>query len=183
MDLFEQASQELKNYLPKDGVVNYYGPVFNSQEAKNYFEALLDQVDWKNDELFLHGKHITTKRKVAWQGEQAFDYCYSNSHKIAQPFLPVLKTLKNKVEALSGESFNTCLLNFYYNGEEGMSWHSDSERELVSGAAIASLSFGAQRKFVLKHKITKETCPLILENGSLMIGARINLTFRKMLEV
>ncbi len=189
---------EEKNLLPKDGQLNYYGVVFSGNESDDYLNKLLDNIEWKNDEIKLFGKIITTKRKVAWYGDFPFEYRYSNRTKLALLWTNELLELKHKVEYLLGETFNSCLLNLYHNGSEGMAWHSDNEKELKKHGAIASLSFGAERKFVLKHNFSGEKVELFLENGSLLIiknetqdfwlhrltttkrilTPRINLTFR-----
>ena len=189
---------EEKNLLPEDGQLNYYGVVFSGNESDDYLNKLLENIEWKNDEIKLFGKIITTKRKVAWYGDFPFEYRYSNRSKLALPWTNELLELKRKVEYLSSEAFNSCLLNLYHNGSEGMAWHSDNEKELKKYGAIASLSFGAERKFVLKHNFSGEKVELLLENGSLLImknetqdfwlhrltttkrilTPRINLTFR-----
>ena len=189
---------EEKNLLPEDGQLNYYGVVFSGNESDDYLNKLLDNIEWKNDEIKLFGKIITTKRKVAWYGDFPFEYRYSNRTKLALLWTNELLELKHKVEYLLGETFNSCLLNLYHNGSEGMAWHSDNEKELKKHGAIASLSFGAERKFVLKHNFSGEKVELFLENGSLLIiknetqdfwlhrltttkrilTPRINLTFR-----
>lgn len=198
MDLFNNNPDEKRNLLPKDGIVNYYGKLFSSQQANTFLEILLNQIEWKNDEAIIFGKRIITKRKVAWYGDQNFEYTYSNVTKKALPWTKELLTLKNIVEEKTGEQFNSCLLNLYHTGEEGMAWHSDAEKDLLKNGAIGSLSFGAERKFTFKHKVSKETVSLILENGSLLVmkdatqsywlhrlpptkrilKARVNLTFR-----
>lgn len=185
-----------KNHLPYDGTVNYYGVICD--EPQLYFEKLLHGIEWKNDQAIIFGRHIETKRKVAWYGDRSFEYSYSNIQKIALPWTEDLLVLKSLVESRSGETFNSCLLNLYHNGSEGMAWHSDGEKDLKKHGAIASLTFGAERKFSFKHKSTKEKIDLFLENGSLLImkdqtqdhwlhrlpptktvhGSRINLTFR-----
>ena len=189
---------EEKNLLPEDGQLNYYGVVFSGNESDDYLNKLLENIEWKNDEIKLFGKIITTKRKVAWYGDFPFEYRYSNRTKLALLWTNELLELKHKVEYLLGETFNSCLLNLYHNGSEGMAWHSDNEKELKKHGAIASLSFGAERKFVLKHNFSGEKVELFLENGSLLIiknetqdfwlhrltttkrilTPRINLTFR-----
>jgi len=200
MDLFERLAGEAKNLLPNDGVVHYYGMLFSVKEANNYLAQLLNTVEWKNDEVFIYGKHIVTKRKAAWYGDKAYKYSYSNTTKQALPWTNGLLALKKVVEEQSGESFNSCLLNLYHNGSEGMSWHSDAEKELKENSAIASLSFGAERKFSFKHVSSKKTTSLILQHGSLLVmkgvtqknwlhclptttkinHPRVNLTFRTM---
>src|SRR5690606_20024894 len=190
------------NLLPKDGTVIYYGKLMTSQQANDYFHRLLNEIQWKNDVAIIFGKRIVTKRKVAWYGEKPFEYTYSNTTKLALPWTKELLELKELVEARTGETFNSCLLNLYHNGNEGMAWHSDAEKDLKKNGAIASLSFGAERKFAFKHKETKEKITLTLENGSLLVmkGAtqthwlhrlpptkliktpRINLTFRTIVE-
>lgn len=198
MDLFSKEKDEDINLLPKDGTVNYYGKLFTSSEANEFLTTLLDTIEWKNDEAVIFGKKIITKRKVAWYGDQAFEYTYSNTTKRALRWTDALLTLKAKIEQRTGEQFNSCLLNLYHNGDEGMAWHSDAEKDLKKNGAIGSLSFGAERKFSFKHKESKETVSLTLANGSLLVmkgttqsfwlhrlpptklisHPRVNLTFR-----
>jgi alkylated DNA repair dioxygenase AlkB len=196
MQLF--APNPSENLLPCDGIVNYYGAVLNHQEANNYFEKFLSQILWKNDEAVLYGKHYITKRKAAWYGDAAFEYTYSNTTKTANPWTPDLLGLKSIVEQHTGTIFNSCLLNLYHDGNEGMAWHSDDEAALGKDTVIASMSFGAERKFSFKHKDTKQTVSIMLEHGSLLVmkgttqthwlhsipksakikSPRVNLTFR-----
>lgn len=196
MDLFNNAPNV--NLLPSDGEVHYYGPILDSKSAHHYFEKLRSDMVWKNDQTMMFGKLIVTKRKVAWYGDEPFQYTYSKITKLALPWTKELLELKEMVENRSGETFNSCLLNLYHSGEEGMSWHSDDEKDLKKNAAIASLSLGAARKFSLKHKVTNQTVSLVLEHGSLLVMKgqtqtywkhrlpptkkvslpRINLTFR-----
>ena len=198
MDLFNNEIQGLTNILPKDGNVVYYKNLLTSQEANRYFDCLINSIEWKNDQIFIYGKLIITKRKVAWYGDTDFEYTYSKITKRALPWTAELVALKKIIEKKTGEKFNSCLLNLYHNGDEGMAWHSDAEKVLKKNGAIASLSLGAERKFTFKHKETKETISLILENGSLLVmkgstqtswlhrlpptklisKPRINLTFR-----
>jgi alkylated DNA repair dioxygenase AlkB len=196
MDLF--STHNNPNLLPTDGEVNYYGQIMSIQKAQEYLQYLLSEIAWKNDEAIIYGKHIITKRKVAWYADSNFSYTYSNISKEALPWTSELLDLKKTVEEITGKAFNSCLLNLYHNGDEGMAWHSDDEKSLGKNTAIASLSFGAERKFAFKHKKTKQKVELVLQNGSLLLmhGAtqsnwlhrlpptkkvslpRVNLTFR-----
>lgn len=169
MKLFDDIIDKTKNWLPQDGTVNYYGKLFTATEANYYLENLLNNIEWRNDEAIIFGKKIITKRKVAWYGEKPFEYTYSNTTKYALPWTKELLELKTIVEKETGETFNSCLLNLYHNGEEGMAWHSDGETDLKKNGAIGSLSFGAERKFALKHKITNEKIEMVLEHGSLLV--------------
>ena len=198
MDLFNNEIHSLTNLLPKDGIVVYYKNLLEINEANHYFDCLFNTIEWKNDQALIYGKLIITKRKVAWYGDTDFEYTYSKTTKRALPWTTELIELKKMIEELTGEKFNSCLLNLYHNGDEGMTWHSDAEKVLKKNGAIASLSLGAERKFSFKHKETKETLSLILENGSLLLmkgstqtywlhrlpptklisTPRINLTFR-----
>ncbi len=192
-----------ENLLPYDGEVFYYGEVMEATVADQFFNALLNTIEWKNDEVVIFGKRITTKREVAWYADAGYNYAYSNTTKEALPWTPELLALKQLVEDLSGDTYNSCLLNLYHNGGEGMGWHSDDEKTLEKDAAIASLSFGAERKFALKHRESKQKVEVMLQHGSLLLmkgvtqthwlhalpkskkikNPRINLTFRKMAEV
>jgi len=198
MNLFDLESDATHNLLPKDGTVNYFGTIFSSKEASDYFNTLMNTILWENDQAVIFGKLIKTKRKVAWYGSEQFEYTYSNITKNALPWTKELLAIKKIVEERTRETFNSCLLNLYHSGAEGMAWHSDGEKDLKKNGAIASLSFGAKRKFAFKHKISKEIVSLQLENGSLLVmkdttqthwlhrlpptktvtEARINLTFR-----
>lgn len=197
-----QSTDKTKNWLPYEGTVNYYGRLFHQKEADVYLDRLLETIEWRNDEAVIFGKHIFTKRKVAWYGEKPYEYTYSNTTKYALPWTKELLELKARVEKETGETFNSCLLNLYHSGEEGMAWHSDGETDLKKEGAIGSLSFGAERKFAFKHKQTKEKVALTLEHGSLLImkdttqahwlhrlpptrliaAPRVNLTFRTIVE-
>ncbi|MGN5766231.1 alpha-ketoglutarate-dependent dioxygenase AlkB family protein [Acinetobacter calcoaceticus] len=198
MQLFDIEADPELNYLPYDGTVQYYGKVLQTAAADYYFDQLMQTIAWENDQALIFGKLLTTKRKVAWYGDRRFEYTYSNMNKYALPWTQELVELKQLVEELTGETFNSCLLNLYHCGEEGMAWHSDAETDLKKDGAIASLSFGAERKFAFKHKQSKEKVELYLEHGSLLVmkdttqsywlhrlpptkkvsTARINLTFR-----
>ena len=198
MELFEQDFSAEKNYLPYDGTVNYFGKILSESDAQQFYVNLLNEIDWKNDEAVIFGKLIYTKRKVAWYADEDFEYTYSKRTKSALKFTEDLLYLKKLVEEKTGETYNSCLLNLYHSGEEGMAYHSDGEKDLKENGAIASLSFGAKRKFSFKHKTTKERIDFNLEPGSLLVmkgetqknwlhrlpptklvkTPRINLTFR-----
>lgn len=184
--------------LPKDGHVEYFPDIFNPSDSGLLFEALLKHLDWQPDQLVIFGKEITTSRKVAWVGNQNCFYTYSGVKKHPQSWTPELLKIKNKVEQLVSIQFNSCLLNLYHHGNEGMGWHSDDEPELDESAPIASISLGGIRKFGFKHKLDKTSISLFLDNGSALImhpptqefwnhsllktkkivEPRINLTFR-----
>lgn len=202
MELFDRPVNKIANLLPYDGIVNYYGKVFGAHAADEFYALLLDTVQWERDVAIIFGKRIETKRKVAWYGDKAFEYTYSNNTKTALPWTPELNNLKLKTEELTGESYNSCLLNLYHDGSEGMAWHRDEEEDLKKDGAIASISFGAERKFAFKHRQTKETVNVFLEHGSLLVmrgttqthwlhrlpptkkvhSPRVNLTFRTIVD-
>jgi alkylated DNA repair dioxygenase AlkB len=176
MNLFQQHELS-RNLLPYDGIVNYYGVVFSQQEIQNYFNQLMQGIVWQNDEAYIYGKHYITKRKVAWYADAPFSYAYSNVTKSALPWNEVLQAIKKQTETLTQETYNSCLLNLYHTGDEGMAWHSDDEKTLKKNGAIASLTFGAERKFSFKHKKTEEVVSLQLENGSLLMMKDVIQTF------
>lgn len=198
LDLFNPEPDTSCNLLPYDGTVNYYGHIMPLAQANQYRDVLLNTIEWRNDEAVIFGKLIITKRKVAWYGDRPFEYTYSNTTKHALPWTPQLIELKNLAEEVTGETYNSCLLNLYHDGDEGMAWHSDAEKDLKKNGAIASLSFGAERKFAFKHKADKSVVDVFLEHGSLLVmkgttqthwlhrlpptkkvsTPRVNLTFR-----
>ncbi len=188
------------NILPQDGIALYYEKIVNDEEIKGLYDALLNNIHWENERVIMFGKEIVTKRKVAFFSDPSISYRYASKTKIGLPWTSSLLIIKNIVESITKESYNACLLNLYHNGEESMGWHSDNEKEIIANSSIASLSLGANRKFSFKHKVSKETVSIELEDGSLLemkgsvqahwwhallkskkvTAARINLTFRQM---
>lgn len=199
MNLF---TTEESNLLPYNGTVNYYGRVLSIVQNHTFYDYLINNIPWKNDEAYIFGKHIITKRKIAWYGDKKFVYAYSGTTKYGVQWTNELLELKEIIESKLGVKFNSCLLNLYPSGSEGMAWHSDDEKSLGKETVIASLTFGAERFFTFKHKKTQEKVKLLLENGSLLVmkgttqsywlhrlpptvnvkSPRINLTFRTIIE-
>ncbi len=195
--LWDDAHPE-QNLLPRDGNVHYYPNVFALDVADRLFRGLMANIDWRHDEVVLYGKRIVTRRKVAWYGDRDYAYTYSKTTKRALPWIPELLEIKAVIEDVSCHTYNSCLLNLYHSGDEGMAWHSDDEKELLDGGAIASVSLGSSRKFHFRHKVTKEQVSVTLDHGSLLMmldqtqkhwvhrlpttkrvfEPRINLTFR-----
>jgi alkylated DNA repair dioxygenase AlkB len=198
MDLFDYQAQRPANLLPCNGQVRYYGSIFNRADADAIFHQLQTETPWAPDQVHMHGQIINTRRNIAWYGARPYVYSYSRTQRTARAFTPLLTRLKAQVEQKTGEHFNACLLNLYHDGRVGMGWHSDSERELKHHGTIASLSFGAVRKFAFKHKHNQKNLSVELHHGSLLTMAgeiqshwlhslppsqtirapRINLTFR-----
>ena len=184
--------------INKDGLAIYFDSLIQKEKSKLFLLQLSKNIQWKNDESVMFGKHFITRRKTAWYGDQPFCYTYSKIKRTALPWTDELLEIKRIVENQEPAEFNSCLLNFYHDGDDGMSWHSDNEKELEKNGVIASVSLGAERKFSFKHKRNKEKIDLILGNGSLLVmkeriqthwmhqlpkskkisEPRINLTFR-----
>lgn len=190
---------QLKSLSLPDAEV-YFDPHFFSEAESNlYFSRLMNEVNWKQESIKLFGKLRPMPRLTAWYGDKG--YTYSGLMNEPQPWLPILQELKEKVEQASGQVYNSVLLNLYRAGQDSMGWHSDDEAALGEEPSIASLSFGAERKFSFKHKSRKDIKPhsIYLTNGSLLVmqgptqhnwlhhvpktvkvvQPRINLTFRK----
>jgi alkylated DNA repair dioxygenase AlkB len=157
---------------------------------------LVAETGWRAETVVVFGKRHLQPRLTAWHGDAA--YTYSGLTLAPLPFSPLLQGIRNAVEAATGHHFNSVLLNYYRDGRDSMGMHSDDEPELGPAPAIASLSLGATRTFLLRHKQTKQTLKLDLPDGSLLlmagalqqnwlhginktarlVGPRLNLTFR-----
>jgi alkylated DNA repair dioxygenase AlkB len=192
--------EKFPNIINQDGEVISYGKIYTDELSGDIFKELSNKISWENETVVMFGKEITTKRKVAFYANDGLSYTYSQKTKKALPWLASLAQVKLTVEQYTNQKYNACLLNYYHNGNEGMGWHADDEKEIIPNSSIASVSLGANRKFSFKHRISKEVISIILENGSLieMKGAlqqhwvhslpksmkvtapRINLTFRQM---
>jgi len=198
----ESSSVHPRQILPRDGSCQYFGKIFNPQEAFGFFQALFTQIAWEPDRLFIFGKHLVTARKVAWFADKKCSYSYSGTtHNRPFYWTPELIKIKTRVEDLTRMTFNACLANFYADGSQGVGWHQDNEKELDQ-CTIASVSLGAERRFDFRHLDTREKQSLFLEQGSLLLMAgdtqkhwqhqlpkmakvtapRINLTFRNIID-
>lgn len=199
LDLFAPDPQT--NVLPYEGEVQDYGLFLHPEQAEFYFHYLLEHLPWRHDEAKLYGKHVITPRKVAWYGDAHYRYAYSGVMRDSLPWDEQLFVLKQSIEQLLGEQFNSCLANLYEEGTQGMAWHSDGDMSLAEQTTIASLSLGATRKFCFRHISTKEKIEMLLQSGQLIVmrgvtqqhwqhaimksqkilQPRINLTFRQFL--
>ena len=192
------SAMSSQTIINKDGIAMYTDSLIPEKKSELFLLQLSKNIQWKNDESVIFGKHYITRRKTAWYGDRPFNYTYSKIKRTALPWTNELLEIKHIVENNESTKFNSCLLNFYHDGDDGMGWHSDNEKELKKNSVIASVSLGAERKFSFKHKKNKEKIDLMLGNGSLLVmkeqiqnhwmhqlpksrkvrEPRINLTFR-----
>jgi alkylated DNA repair dioxygenase AlkB len=191
-------SEKITFDLP-DSEIDYYPDFFDTQKANELFEKLKTEVPWQQDDITVYGKTHPQPRLTALYGNEGKAYGYSNIIMQPHSWSPLIMFIKNEIEDVSPHNFTTVLLNKYRNGKDSNGWHSDNEKELGRNPIIASVSFGAERVFQLKHNTIKELRQNItLQHGSLLvmkgttqhfwkhqipktakeIGARINLTFR-----
>ncbi|MFH6768208.1 alpha-ketoglutarate-dependent dioxygenase AlkB [Gaetbulibacter aquiaggeris] len=183
----------------KDADVVYYPNFFNSELSNYYFKTLLKNIEWQQDTITLFGKTHLQPRLTALYANNNLPYSYSNIIMYPKTFNQELAQIKETIEKLLDVSFTSCLANLYRNGQDSNGWHADDEKELGQHPIIASVTFGIERIFHLKHKNeSNHKAKIILQNGSLLvmkgstqkywlhqlpktnkdIGERINLTFR-----
>lgn len=171
---------------------------FDVDESKLFLENLKNKIFWKQESMNMYGKQINFPRLTSWYGENDKPYSFSGIKLNPNPWSNELTAIKQKIEPVSNTVFNSVLLNLYRDGKDSISWHTDAEKELGKNPIIASVNFGATRKFQLRHIETKEKLEIDLSNGSLLImqgelqhfwqhqvpktnsliSERINLTFR-----
>jgi alkylated DNA repair dioxygenase AlkB len=183
----------------QDAEIEYFPSIFNFEKSKELFSKLLADVPWQQDDITVFGKTHLQPRLTALYGNEGKPYGYSNIIMQPHTWSPLIMFIKNEIEDICQENFTTVLLNYYRDGKDSNGWHADNEKELGRNPVIASVSFGTERVFQLKHNSIKELKQnIILENGSLLlmkgttqhywkhqipktakeIGSRINLTFR-----
>lgn len=156
------------NILECDGEVYYYPNIFTKIEADELLSNLVDEIVWEQRPIVIFGREVMQPRLTAWYGEKKYRY----SGKTLEPlsWTQNLLTIKNKIEAIAGVEFNGALLNYYRDGQDSMGWHRDNEKELGENPTIASVSFGAIRRFYFRHYQKKDLKTSIeLEHGSLLI--------------
>lgn len=197
MDPLFQSEPIVLN-LP-DAAIIYYPHFFDKKEADAIFDQLKEETPWQQDDIRVFGKIHPQPRLTALFGNEGKSYSYSNIKMQPHPWNPLLQKIKSKIESVSETNFTTVLLNLYRDGKDSNGWHADNEKELGTNPIIASVSFGAERVFQLKHNsIPNLKQNILLEHGSLLImkgttqhlwkhqipktskpiGERINLTFR-----
>lgn len=204
MDLFNQSQEPkprvFEKHILKDGEIWYMPNFMPPEKAAFYYKTLLENINWRQEEIKMYGKVFPVPRKTAWYGYEGFNYKYSGILCNPEPWTKELLGIKKVIESfLKEENFNSVLLNLYRDGNDKVSWHADDEKGLGINPTIASVSLGSTRRFDLKHKDDPEQkLQLELPSGSLVImkGAlqhhwlhqipvqkkinqpRINLTFR-----
>jgi alkylated DNA repair dioxygenase AlkB len=183
-----------------DGEWMYRPDFFSDGDADRLMKSLMREIPWSLHQIRIFGRWVSEPRQTAWFGDPEAVYTYSGVTMKPAPWTAALTELRRAVEAVSGSAFNSVLLNLYRGGQDSMGWHSDDEPELGMNPVIASLSFGAERRFLLRHRaLPEERREIVLEHGSLLVmgGAlqhhwqhsvpksvrihtpRINLTFRQ----
>jgi alkylated DNA repair dioxygenase AlkB len=179
--------------------IEFYPHFLNSEQSQLFFDRLLHEIPWQQDEIVVYGKTHLQPRLTALFGNEGKPYSYSNIVMQPHPWNSLLTFIKEEIESICETTFTTVLLNLYRDGKDSNGWHADNEKELGRNPIIASLSLGAPRVFHLKHNSINEMRQrIVLENGSLLlmkgetqhfwkhqipktaqeIGPRINLTFR-----
>lgn len=183
-----------------DGEVIIYQNFFSELESDQLLTKLRKSISWRQDKIKLFGKEVNLPRLTAWYGDEGMSYKYSGITMHPHTWTPTLFLIKEKVEKVVEIKFNSVLANLYRQGKDYVSWHSDDEPELGKNPIIASVSFGATRRFQLRHKLDKDldTIEISLTHGSLLLmkgstqhfwkhqvpktskklTERINLTFR-----
>ena len=195
MDLFS-ADTTLQPIPIEDGELFFLPQLALPLANDEILQRLLAEIVWREESIFIWGKLQKQPRLSAWYGDARYTYSGRTFHPL--PFTPLLLEIKRAVEQATGRRFNSVLLNQYRNERDSMGFHSDDETELGPEPAIASVTFGATRTFILKHKTLPKTVKLDLTDGSLLLmagtlqrhwrhginketrprGLRINLTFR-----
>ncbi|MFV8373916.1 alpha-ketoglutarate-dependent dioxygenase AlkB family protein [Flavobacterium sp. LB1P71] len=196
--LFDSKPEPIQLHLP-DAEIIYYPAFFDKEEADSIYDELLHEIPWQQDEIRVFGKIHPQPRLTALYGNEGKPYSYSNIKMQPHPWNSLLQKIKTRIESVCDTDFTTVLLNQYRDGKDSNGWHADNEKELGINPVIASLSFGAERTFQLKHNSDKDQKKsIVLEHGSLLlmkgttqhfwkhqipkttkpIGPRINATFR-----
>ena len=198
IDMFSATEDHQKIIKIENGEYIYIPDFYDKVTADKYLTKLIDGIHWKQESMNMYGKEIPFPRLTAWYGDNEKPYSFSGITLQPHPWSPGLLKIKKDIEPKANVVFNSVLLNRYRDGTDSISWHTDAEKELGQNPVIASVNFGAERKFQLKHKDTAQRIDIILQHGSLLImqgelqhywkhqipktkkllGERVNLTFR-----
>ena len=192
------STEPLRSDLP-DADIRLWRQAFQPAEADEMLAVLCSRIDWQQEDIVIFGERRRVPRLVAWHGDPGTAYTYSGTAHEPLPWTPELQRVRHRAEELTGHRYNSVLLNLYRDGRDGMGWHADDEPELGHEPVIASVSFGATRRFKLRHRRSRSAAnTLDLAHGDLLlmagatqhhyvhavpktarpVGARVNLTFR-----
>ncbi len=191
---------EERRALADGGTLTYRRRWLPGTEADALFAAMEREIEWRQRSIRMGARVLLEPRLTAWHGEAGAVYTYSGLRNEPRPFTDALGAMRARLEEELSTRFDSVLLNLYRHGQDSMGFHSDAEPELGRDPLIASVSLGAARRFVLRHRQRKDEpkVELLLEHGSLLVmggalqhhwqhaipktrrpvGARINLTFR-----
>jgi alkylated DNA repair dioxygenase AlkB len=197
----EHATAQLERLQIEDADIRFARNVALPESDQVLLRKLMDETPWREEKITVWGKTYQQPRLIAWYGDEGQRYAYSGISLEPLPWTKTLLNIREVVQEISNESFNSVLLNYYRDHRDSMGFHSDDERELGPTPAIVSVSLGATRTFVLKHKHRVDVKPvrIALPTGSLLImkgqtqknwkhgidkqkkpsGPRVNLTFRR----
>ena len=194
-----EADQGWERVELADAEVAYWGGFFAPEEAQALFDGLRAEIRWERQRVRIRGREVDCPRLTGWEGDEA--YSYSGLTLRPAPWTPRVAAVRRRIEAALGERFNSVLANLYRDGADRLGWHADDEPELGPAPVIASASFGAPRRFLLRPKRGGASASIVLGPGSLLVmrgatqrhwlhsvpptrrpvGPRINLTFRRIL--
>ena len=198
LNLFEEKNNDSELTKVQNGEYIFLPSFFDSSVANDYLQKLRNKIKWEQEEMRIYGKIVKFPRLTAWYGDNDKPYSFSGITLNPNNWTSELTEIKTKIETKCNVIFNSVLLNLYRNGQDSISWHTDAEKELGINPVIASVNFGATRKFQLRHIQTKQKIEIELTHGSLLImqgelqhfwqhqvpktsipvGERINLTYR-----
>ena len=197
-------NKNYENLLPVGGEIYLFSNLFDLSTSNKLFELLTQNIQWNQEPVKIMGQEIMQPRLTAWYGDEGGTYSYTGITMHPLPWTSELLAIKKSIEEISGEHFNSALLNLYRDGNDSVGWHRDNEKSLGINPVIGSVSFGESREFSLKHyKDKKLRKKIILDNGSFLlmkgetqhnwlhsiqknpaiIKPRINVTFRTIIEM
>ncbi|MEM7542791.1 MAG: alpha-ketoglutarate-dependent dioxygenase AlkB [Pseudomonadota bacterium] len=177
----QPAAATRQRLAAADAEFDFFANAFSAAEADRYLACLLRQTPWRQDQILIHGKRIPLPRLQAWYSDDAIPLSYSGMHIEALPLSVDLNQITRRVEELCETKFNGVLVTLYRDGNDSVGWHSDDEAEFGSDPIIASVSFGATRDFVIKHRRDATLAPIKwpLTHGSLLLmgsGSQLHWT-------
>lgn len=200
---FEDTESKHRPITIEDAKLDLYENAFSRTQADRFLESIMHATPWRRDSMQIHGKTVPIPRLQAWYADDGISLSYSGMNIPALSWSDDLLEVRTRIKALTGHQFNSVLVNCYRDGNDSVGWHSDDEAQWGDNPVIASVSFGAVRDFVLKHKTNNTLAPVkcALAHGSVLVMGetvqhhwlhqlpkrkrintpRINLTFRNVI--
>lgn len=152
-----------------NGEYLYIPKFFTKIEGNEYLKSLLQEIEWKQESKTMYGKETIAPKLSARCGDINKTYSYDGETRTPQALNSSLLSIKERINTIIDDDFNSVLLNQFRNEADSTYWHTDAANELGENATNVYVNLGATRKFQFRHRDKKGSFDINLTHGSILI--------------